>query len=75
MVSHLALPQGQHGGVARVPLLATVPAEVVVGAVPVALTVGVVPLAVVGHQVVEREAVVRHYEVDALVRMPAVQKS
>ena len=48
-VAHLPLPQGQHSGVLRVTLRATVPAEVVVSAVLVALAVGVVPLAVVGH--------------------------
>ena len=70
-VSHLALPHGQHSSILSVTLLATIPAEVVVVAVVVVLPVGVVPLLVVGYQVMQREAIVCHYEVDTLVRMPA----
>ncbi len=51
---------------------AAVPGAVVVRAVPVVLTVGVVVLVVVGHQVVEREAVVRGDEVDRRERPPPV---
>lgn len=58
--------------IAGVALHAAVPAEVVIGAVPVALPVGAVVLVVIGAQVVQREAVVRHNEVDALVWAPAL---
>lgn len=71
-VAHLALPHGKHSSVLSVTLLAAIPAEVVVVAVVVVLPVGVVPLLVVGYQVMQREAIVCHYEIDALVRMPAV---
>ena len=54
---------------------AAVPGEVVVAAVAVALAVGVVVLGVVGHQVVQREAVVRDHKVDPVVRLPARQRS
>ena len=50
------------------PFDAVVAAVVVVVAVAVALAVGLVVLPVVAHQVVEREAVVRGDEVDAVVR-------
>src|SRR5439155_23272871 len=46
---------------------AAVPAAVVVGTVAVVLAVRLVVLAVVGDEVVEREAVVAGHEVDALL--------
>lgn len=69
-VPHLLPPQLQHVGVLRLPFKAAVPADVVVGAVLVLLSVILVPLLVVGHQVVQREPVVRDHKVDVLVRLP-----
>ena len=71
-VAHLALAHRQDGGVRGATLHAAVPAVVVVATVVVVLAVCVVALAIVRHQVMQREAVVSHNEVDALVRMPAL---
>ena len=62
-VAHHPAAQREHLGVVGAALDAAVPAVVVVGAVAVVLAVGLVVLAVVGHQVVQREAVVRGDEV------------
>src|SRR6516165_6963829 len=65
-VLDLAVAQRVNGGIVGRPLGAAVPRKVVVVAVAVALAVGLVVLAVVGHQVVEGEAVVAGDEVDAV---------
>src|SRR5262249_21746415 len=66
-VLDLAVTQFLDGRIVGRSLDATVPAGVVVGAVAVVLAVGLVVLAVVGDEVVEREAVVAGDEVDALL--------
>lgn len=70
-VAHLALAQRVHARVVGLALHAAVPGEVVVGAVAVALAVGIVVLLVVGHQIVQREAIMRDDEVDPVRRLPA----
>src|SRR5687768_17760259 len=55
----------------RWPFDSAIPAAVVVGAVAVRLVVRLVVLALVAHQVLEREAVVRGDEVDARARAAA----
>ena len=71
-VPHLPVAQRHHLGVVGLALDAVVPGLVVVGAVAVALAVGVVVLALVGDEVVQREAVVRGDEVDAGLRLAAL---
>src|ERR1700682_1679571 len=69
-VFHLAIAQLFDVGITRLPLLAAVPAQVLVDAVAIALAVGLVVLVVEGDQVVEREAVVRGDEIDAVDGQP-----
>ena len=71
-VAHLALPQGVHPSVISLPLMPTVPAEVVIGPIPVLLPIGIIVLAVVGNQVIQGEAIMGNDEVGAMVRLPAV---
>ena len=73
-VAHLAMPQCIDPSVLSLPLLPTIPAEVVVGAVPVLFTVGIIVLAVVGDQIIQGKAVMSNDEVDALVRLSAHHK-
>ena len=70
-VAHLALPQGIHTGITGLPLMPTIPAEVVIGPITVLLAVCIVMLVIVGNQVIQGEAVMRNDEVDALVGLPA----
>ena len=70
-VAHLALPQGIHTSITGLPFMPTVPAEVVIGPIAVLLTVRIIVLAIVGHQVIQGEAIVSNDEVDALVGFPA----
>ena len=51
---------------------AAVPAQVIVDAVAVAFAVGLVVLVVIGDQVVEGEAIVAGYKVDAIDRQPSL---
>ena len=66
-VLHLAVAQPLDGGIVRWALDAAVPAAVVVRAVAVLLAVGLVVLAIVGDEVIQREAVVAGDEVHALL--------
>ena len=66
-VPHLSLSKGQHMGVVRWSLVATVEAQVVVPAVAVVFAVGPVVLLVVAHQVEEREAIVAGHKVDRMI--------
>ncbi len=70
-VAHLSLPQGIHSCITCLPLVPTVPAEVVIRPIPVLLTICVIVLAIVGHQVIQGEAIMGNNEVDALVWFPA----
>ena len=71
-VSHLPRPHRLDLGPPRRPLDTVVVREVVVVAVAIPLVVGLVVLLPVTHQVVEREAVVRGHEVDAVAGLAAV---
>ena len=70
-VAHLALSQCIHPSILRLPLLPTVPAEVVIGAVSILFTICIIVLAIVCHQIIQGEAVVSYNKVDALVWLPA----
>ena len=48
-----------------------VPAEVVVGAITILLTICIIVFVIVGHQVIQGEAIVGYDEVDALIGLPA----
>ena len=65
-ILHLAITQPFDLRVLGRAFDSAVPAPVVVGAIAVVLAVGLVMLIVVGNEVVEREAIVACYEVDAL---------
>src|SRR5215472_12336447 len=67
-VLDLAVAQPLDLRVSRWSLDAAVPAEIVVRAVAVPLSVLLVVLAIVGNQIIEREAIVAGYEIDALLR-------
>src|SRR5262249_33818667 len=71
-VATLARADREDGLVVGLALYAAVPRSVVVRAVAVVLEVREVVLLVVGHQIGEREAVMRGDEVDARHRSPAV---
>mmetsp|Transcript_1907 Transcript_1907/g.4738 ORF Transcript_1907/g.4738 Transcript_1907/m.4738 type:complete len:412 (-) Transcript_1907:1781-3016(-) len=71
-VLHLLLAHEIDALVLGFSLSAAVPGEVVVAAVAALLTVGVVVLAVVGDQVVQREAVMAHHKVDTMVGLAVV---
>src|SRR6202023_1960647 len=64
---YLAGSQLLDGGILRRPLHSTVPAPIVVRPVAVVLAVRLVVLGVVGHEIVEGEAVMTRHEVDALL--------
>ncbi len=68
----LTSAQGVDLGILARPLLAVVPAEVVIAAIPVLLAVGLVVFAVVAGPVPQGEAVVAGDEVDALLRIGVV---
>lgn len=70
-IAHLALSQCIHSSILGLPLLPTVPAEVVIGAIPVLFAIGIIVLVVVCYQIIQGEAVMSYDEVDALVRLPA----
>ena len=68
-VLHLAVAQALDRDVVARPFHAAVPAQIEVVPVAVAFAVRLVVLAIVRHEIVQREAVVAGYEVDALLRL------
>ena len=66
-ILHLPVAQLLHRRIIGRTFDAAVPASVVVGSVAVVFAVGLVVLLVIGDKIVEREAVVAGYEVDALL--------
>ena len=52
------------------PLNPTIPGEVVVGAISVFFPIGIVVLGVVGHQVIQSEAIMGYHKVDTMVWFP-----
>ena len=68
----LAHPQPFHLWIVRRSLNTTIPAQVVVCAIPVVLFICLVVLLVIRNQVVQREAIMRGYEVNALLRLPVL---
>ena len=69
-IFYLPVAQLFHGGIVGRSFHAAVPTQVVGRAIQVVVTVRFVVLGVVGHQVVQREAVMAGDEVDALLRLP-----
>jgi hypothetical protein len=66
---NLSVPELLDGGIVGGTLDTAIPAAVVIRAVTIALTVRLVVLALVGDEIVQREAVVARHEVDALLRL------
>src|SRR3974390_578395 len=68
-VLDLAIAQSFHLGVLGWTFNAAVPAAIVVSAVAIAFAVRVIVLRVVADEIVESEAIVAGYEIDALLRL------
>src|SRR5208282_5690787 len=69
-VLNLTMPQLFDGGVVGGAFHSTIPTSVVIGAVTIILAVGLVVPLVIGHQVIQGEAVVAGDEVNALLGLP-----
>src|SRR6266496_2735716 len=64
----LTLAQGPNCCIIRLPFHATIPTHIIIAAIPVVFTVGLIVLVVIGHQIIQGEAIMTGDEIDTVHR-------